>query len=248
MFINKSRQIRQLLFTLVVSCSAVLGMIAFLSGHHAQTAAAAPQVSTCYATIDGVTVFVDTTASPVQDAVNAANENDLIKVAGTCIGVTTQNSTTQTVLITKSVTIGGGYTHTDWNAAPNPLLYPTVLDAAGGGRVVLIPDEGSFTVTLSNLQLINGVESVNSGGGVGIVGAGQNVLIRNTQIYSNTSANFGGGLRLNGARVALQNSRVYSNTSQNDGGGMSVVQGGQVTIDNSQIVSNTSGDEGGGVH
>ena len=74
----------------------------------------------------------------VQEAVDAANPDDVIKVAaGTYSGVSTRDEVTQTVYISKNVTIRGGYTTTDWeNSAP--ATNPTTLDAQGQGRVLFI--------------------------------------------------------------------------------------------------------------
>lgn len=44
---------------------------------------------------------------------------------------------TQVVYVHKSLSITGGYTTTAWDA-PDPTLYPTILDAQGGGRVVYV--------------------------------------------------------------------------------------------------------------
>ena len=47
----------------------------------------------------------------IQEAVDAANDSDVIKVAaGTYTGVSTREGVTQVVYIDKSVTIRGGYT------------------------------------------------------------------------------------------------------------------------------------------
>ncbi len=44
---------------------------------------------------------------------------------------------TQIVAVTNSLTIRGGYTTTDWNR-PDPDAHPTILDAGGRGRVLVI--------------------------------------------------------------------------------------------------------------
>ena len=52
----------------------------------------------------------------VQDAVDAAIDGDIIKVAeGTYTGVSAREGITQMVYISKSITIQGGYTTSDWD-------------------------------------------------------------------------------------------------------------------------------------
>ena len=114
----------------------------------------------CAATHDnGMTEFTD-----VQEAVNAAPVGGTVKVAGTCTGVKptvlSEGTITQTVYISKSLTLEGGYTPTDWNAEPDNSVYPTILDANDQGRVVVLHDEagmGNIQVTLNHLTLQDGL-------------------------------------------------------------------------------------------
>jgi len=70
-------------------------------------------------------------ASP-QAAVDAANPGDTIKIAsGTYTGVVARNDSTQMVIITKNVTVRGGYRIYDWESLPAPSTEPSVLDAQG---------------------------------------------------------------------------------------------------------------------
>ena len=77
----------------------------------------------------------------IQAAVDAAGDGDVIKVAaGTYTGLsvrprddyTTTGVVTQVVYISKTVTIRGGYTTTNWTA-PDPEVNPTTLDAQRKG-------------------------------------------------------------------------------------------------------------------
>ena len=55
----------------------------------------------------------------VQDAVDAASEGDVIKVAeGTYTGVSARDGVTQTVYLSKTLTIEGGYTTSDVTIRP----------------------------------------------------------------------------------------------------------------------------------
>lgn len=149
----------------------------------------------CFATIDAVDtiriVYNSNTASAVQQAVNAASPGQTVKVAGHCIG----GLTAQTVYITKSLTLRGGYTPDDWMVSA-PYTYPTTLDAAGEGRVVYVV--GPANVVLENLRLVNGaLGSENSrGGGVRVDSA--SALISGCEIVSNT-ATYGAGVAFTGS-------------------------------------------------
>ena len=77
---------------------------------------------------------------------DAAIPGDLLKVvAGIYTGVyvrprndvTTTGVVTQMVYISKTITIQGGYTTTNWTV-PNPVANLTTLDAQGQGRVLYI--------------------------------------------------------------------------------------------------------------
>ena len=150
----------------------------------------------CYATIDAVDtvlfVYNSTTGIAVQQAVDAASAGQTVKVAGHCIG----EDTSQTVYISKSLTLRGGYTPDDWTVS-TPFTHPTTLDAAGEGRVVYIA--GPATVVLENLRLTNGyLGNVTSsrGGAVRVVDA--RAVISGCEIISNT-ATYGAGVAYGGS-------------------------------------------------
>ena len=68
----------------------------------------------------------------MQKAVDAADPDDLVKVAGTCAGVQVRGSLTQTVYISQNVTLQGGYTTTNWLVASDPDTYPNTFDRFSG--------------------------------------------------------------------------------------------------------------------
>jgi threonine dehydrogenase-like Zn-dependent dehydrogenase len=98
----------------------------------------------CFAeyTGDNTTDFSSGDASAVQAAVDAAIPGSVVKVAGTCAGVLVQASLTQTVYISKDLTLQGGFTNTTWTTSPDPTTYPTVLDAEASGRVIIVIGSG----------------------------------------------------------------------------------------------------------
>ncbi len=166
---------------------------------------------TCFATIDGATVYSSADASAVQDAVNEASSDETIKVAGTCTGVQTISSKTQTVYISKTITLIGGYANGSWNDIPDPVANPTVLDANSSGRVVYVTSSGN--VTLQNLILRNG--SSDFGGAIWQSGP---VTLETSQI-SDSTAQAGGAIYSDNSALTITHSSLISNTASTNNGG-----------------------------
>ena len=129
----------------------------------------------------------------------------------------------QVVLVTETVTIRGGYT-TDFGP-PDPEAHPTILDAGGQGRVLLIA--GGTNPTIEGLRLTGGDATglygeggpVDAGGGVYSTDA--TAVLSGNLIYSNTAGagnSYGGGLHLRWSDVTLTNNVVVSNTAAFGGG------------------------------
>jgi hypothetical protein len=197
------------------------------------------------ATDDDAIDFGSTDASAVQDAVNAAASGDVIKIAGTCAGVQSQGGLTQTVTISQNLTLQGGYTHTNWLAASDPVAYPTVLDAQSGGRVVYIPT-GGYDVNLTNLILTGGDAGAGYGGGV-YVGDNGTVAVTGSAISGNTAYR-GGGIYIDfGVTLTITGSTLSDNSAGNQGGGV-FNDGGTVNITNSAFSGNSAAQDGGGVY
>jgi parallel beta-helix repeat protein len=121
--------------------------------------------------------------------------------AGLYTGVQARAGVTQVVYISKTVTVRGGYTTTDWTTS-EPIAYPTTLDAQGQGRVLFITGDVSATVeglriTGGDASGLGGIPSGACGGGVLITSAAAlssaTTTLSDNQIISNTSP-FGGGL------------------------------------------------------
>jgi len=191
--------------------------------------------------------------------VDAASDGDIIKVAtGTYTDVhvrprndiTTMGVVTQVVYITKTLTIEGGYTTTDWTT-PDPESNPTTLDAQGQGRVMYIV-QNNIQPMVKGLRLTGGdavgllgdphFRGVDVGGGVFIASADPTLEL--CRIYSNT-ADEGGGLWLNDTSTTLISNTIVGNTA-NEGGGLNIWFSSDVTLTGNSIISNTA-DTGGGL-
>jgi hypothetical protein len=199
--------------------------------------------------------------SSVQAAVDAANDGDLIKVAaGVYTGVSAREGVTQTVYISKSVTVQGGYTTANWMIS-DPTANPTTLDAQGQGRVLYVI--GGRGTVIDGLRITGGnafgqfgghlPSTVNgsSGGGVYVHGAvdpfGAEFTLLNSHIFSNT-AEQGGGVYMSFccSSATLRGNTFDSNRAAQDGGGVLLHAGAAVLTENT-FDSNTA-DRGGGFY
>jgi parallel beta-helix repeat protein len=187
--------------------------------------------------------------SSVQDAVDAANAGDVVKVAqGTYTGVQFRGWTTQTVYISKTITIRGGYTTTNWSAS-YPLTQPTTLDAQGQGRVFYIAE--GISVTIDGLRITGGNTAQgglweSSGGGLYV--ARSDIALLNNAIVSNTASGGngrGGGVYVYESNLTMANSAVLSNTAGEWGGGMHVEYSGTIELRDNTFAYNTA-EAGGG--
>ncbi len=207
----------------------------------------------------------------IQAAVDAAAAGDEIKIAaGIYTGINNQGGLAQVVYINKSITLRGGYTTVDWNAA-DPVLNPTTLDAQGSGRPVAVvgPAEVVITglrLTGGNAALLRGIPgntSVNAGGGVYAQDA--TLTLDRCVIYSNTGSTeasksgYGGGIFVYGGSLAIANSIIESNLGSpiyyGSGGGLYISNSTSVELVGNLIRNNTGstnqlnagGGNGGGI-
>ncbi|MCB0208432.1 MAG: DUF5123 domain-containing protein [Anaerolineae bacterium] len=185
--------------------------------------------STCFARVEGGQVYTN-----VQQAVDEATSGDLVQVAGLCDQVQTVNSLDQIVYVSKTLTLRGGYTVTDWI---NPIYGPTVFDANGAGRAIYIEGSSSISPIIENLRLTGG--SATNGAGV-YLGSNVNATLRNNIIHANSASNQGGGVyNASGSSSTLLHNTIYSN-SASSGGGVYGASGGQVTLRSNIVASNTT--------
>jgi uncharacterized repeat protein (TIGR01451 family) len=223
---------------------------------HVTTAEGATGVYTKTSRARGRTCWARLNDSPydytsVQAAVDAAQEGDLVKVAGHCFGVnvrprndvTTTGVVTQVVYISKTVTIQGGYTTTNW-ISPDPDTHPTTLDAERQGRVLYIT--GDISPTIQGLRITGGdadEAGSDTGGGVYVFTA--TATISNNWIYGNTHGN-GAGLYLYRSNSLLSGNIISNNVTTGSGGGLFAFFA-DTTLRGNTIAANTAGSTGGGL-
>jgi predicted outer membrane repeat protein len=197
--------------------------------------------ATCFATADsGTTVFASGDAHAVQQAVDAAPGGGTVKVAGTCVGVESRAGMGQSVYIDKVLTLAGGYATSNWTTS-QPLTQPTILDAAGAGRVIYATQD----LTVTDMTLRNGS---NSGTGGGLM-AGAALVLSGVDVVSNTAtdANGGGVFATNGANVTGGTFRDNRCVAYCSGGALGS-DSGALVISGARFIDNTAGVNGGGVY
>ena len=207
--------------------------------HPLVLAPAAPAAESCYTeyTGDTVTDFTSLDAQAVRDALAVVPSGGTIRIAGRCAGTSFQNGAFQVGLVTKTVTLVGGYT-TTWTIS-DPIANPTTLDAMGGGRVIY----AFASMTLSALSLINGSIAANDGGGVYAIG---DLNLIDTQFLSNTAVNKGGGFVAFG--TAMLSGGLFQNNRSTTDNGAGLYSYGSLTVSGTQFISNTAGNVGGGLN
>jgi hypothetical protein len=187
----------------------------------------------------------------VQYAANQALPGDEIRVAaGTYTGTNSYGGLSQLIYLTKSLTIRGGYTTTNWTT-PDPETNLTTLDAEEDGRVLVI--SGTITVHVEGLRfeggdattLGGGPTDEDAGGGLYIVTA--TVTISNCLIFSNTGSTvgpgYGGGLYVREVAIELAHNKIVSNTAGTNvygyGGGLHLDYSTAMLSQN-EVMSNTA--------
>ena len=214
---------------------------------------AAAGSETCYAYPDDAlegsdgTVYASTNAAAVQAGLDLLGAGGgTVKLSGSCTGTATRSSNTQTALITtgppeSSVTLDGG-----WNSTfttQNPRSTPTTLDAASGGRVVLVANGSAGSAFLNNMTLTHG-----SGAGGGGLLTYAPTTLEGVTVSANTSSSSGGGIYAT-TFLTMTNSTVSGNTASAHGGGLFEWSGGSYnfTIKNSTFSGNFAASRGGAI-
>jgi len=205
----------------------------------------------------------------VQAAVDAASANDEIRVAaGTYTDTIARTPPplypnppasgviTQVVYISKTLTVRGGYTTTNWTTS-DPVANPTMLDAEGGKRAIFVG--GAVIVTLENLRITGGDAAGLGGSGDGIIlpfhdgGGGvyaiyATVTLSGNAIYSNTAGSGGGVGLAASVGATLSGNDIYGNTATfagGGGGGIGLAASAGATLSSNDVHDNAAYDGGG---
>jgi len=191
----------------------------------------------------------------------STHPTDVVKVGGYCVGVEVRAGMTQTVYISKTLTIQGGYVTYDFSIPPDPAANPTTLDAQQQGRVFYVagPSTGSGQAAspiIEGLRITGGDATgaggvADGGGGICIVNA--TLTISGSIVTSNTAGLVGGGLYLHESDATLIGNTVLSNTAGASGGGV-FLWASSAAIERNVIAGNAAQGEsaswagGGGVY
>jgi len=237
-----------LVLALVLGAGLVVALL-WLTGHRGITVAAAPERRSL-AGGEVITVCLDGGCdySSIQAAVDAAQPGAVIKVAaGVYTGVNNYGGLRQVVYISKTVTIRGGYTTTNWMTS-YPVTQPTTLDAEGQGRVIFITGDISpaiegLRITGGNAEGLGGDWVGSDGGGIYILKA--TAVISGNQVFSN-AAGSGAGVFIEQSATMLNNNTIYSNRAITQGGGVQIIWESNAVLIGNSVTSNTA-HEGGGV-
>jgi hypothetical protein len=214
--------------------------------------------------------------SNIQAAVDAAYDGDEIRVAGGTYSDTASKDIggrtyTQVVAITKSLTLTGGYSSTDWTTS-DPTANPTIIDAQEMGRGISIVGDGSQTATVAGFTITNGnytglgnpqgvggsvCQRTGSDCGGGFFAYRVKLILRNCAITNNVASmekdySDGGGAYLWDLKEGslIEDTTFIGNKTLavgGDGGGLSLFDVGTVSILRSLFQENQASEAGGGL-
>ena len=204
----------------------------------ASAASVSPATDACFAeyTGDNATDFSSPDASALRSALAAVAPGGMVKLAGTCAGTIMNGGSTQVALVTKTVTIAGGYSPANWTTS-FPLTQVTSLHANLSGRVLVF---SGVPGNVANLSLGDG-SAVFYGGGIY---ASDALTLTSVDVLDSVAGVVGGGVFAVGA-VTLNGGLIRSNRAQSEFGG-GVYTLGPLAISGTQMLSNTAGLSGGG--
>jgi hypothetical protein len=183
----------------------------------------------------------------IQSAVDATSHSgeNVIKVAGYCSEFDISILNKGTWYLSKTITIQGGYTLTNWTR-PNPSRYLTTIDALGVSRAFYI--RGPITVRIKGLNIIRGnvMDSADEravGGAIYVDSA--TLELENSFVFLNQATMGGGGIFLENSKAILRKNEIFSNTSQGGGGGVALHKSSDVSLISNLVYDNQAYNGGG---
>ncbi len=244
----KHKNLLKVFLVLVVALAATMALLFLLRG---STPAHADSPHHVASDCTGVPAPCHIT---IQAAVDAASPGDEIRVEqGHYTGVHLQGGAMQVVYISKTVTIRGGYDNSFQQSFP--MTQPTVVDAAGAGRVIYITgSSGNVSPTVEGLWITGGNASnalAANGRGGGIYSnvatpiIANNVISYNVAYTSTSSWGYGGGIYVLGTpgTAVISGNQVISNVASTsysgEGGGIYLGDASSAQVINNVVLSNT---------
>ena len=191
------------------------------------------------------------TYTTIQDAIEAANNDDTIRVAeGTYTGMMSSSGVTATVILTKNLTLMGGFSP-DFSQR-DPDVHITTIDTQGNtwGGVCICGSQSA----VDGFHIINadgGGVAITDNQGITAVGTVTNNRIANNRIVTDTQLNKGGaGIDIaNGAEATITNNEIVSNTIERSGsygGGIRIISATAEIYENTIAYNLTYSDTVGG--
>ena len=178
-----------------------------------------------------VTANADSGAGSLRDALNSAISHEVIDFAPALNGTTI-------TLTSGSLRITGLALTLDASALPSGIT----LSGNNSSRILTIAENAD--VTLRNLQLRNGREGADNGGGV--YAHDSHLVLEVCSIQGCYSVYNGGGLFGDDITGSIQRCKIAGNQSDSFGGGIFLINCNPLAIANSQVSGNQS-QVGGGI-
>jgi len=178
----------------------------------------------------------------ITDAVDAANDGDVILISGIH---------TEVVTFGKSITLRGSDPTVDIiQAAANPSS-----DGSGDTAVSVIRDEDTdvLTVTIENLGIRHGNVSGDNGGGINVDKVTGLLTLNNLIVEDNFTDRNGGGIGIAGSNAEIINCTIRNNESSLDGGGIILAPNNGAGVNSEvnikqSLIDNNLGRNGGGIY
>ncbi len=185
-------------------------------------------------------VTVEPCYASVQEALDAASDGDLIKVAAGAYTTTAP----QVARIEKDVHLIGGYHPQDWSRS-DPGTNVTVLDAEAvpGRRGVAIDGPMATPIKLAGFRIQRGYAQGSDGGGIHI--AGGSVVLEDNTVTKGAADGCGGGVFVSDGQVTMRRNRMEANAAAY-GGGLCVA-GGSVSVEGDVLMGNEARPSGGAI-